>query len=71
MSLGLDEAGSRRLVSHVGIAGRTQQVQTTVHLFFVVQVLVSVDRQERTVTCAPAPNDVAPVVPAIGHDVTI
>jgi hypothetical protein len=58
--LGLAEASSRRLLAHVGIARWTQQIKTTVHFFFVVQLLVSIDRNERAVARAPSSDDVLP-----------
>ena len=59
------------MVPHVCVAGSSQNVQPPVHLFFVVGLAMSVDRQERAITRAPAPNDVAAVVTSVGHDATI
>ena len=67
----MDKANARPLIPHVVITGRSQCVETTIHFFFVVGLLVSVDGQERSVSPAPPPNDVAAVIATVGHDVTI
>jgi hypothetical protein len=41
---GLDQACGCRLIPHICVACRSQLIQTTVHLFFVVRLAVAIDR---------------------------
>jgi hypothetical protein len=68
---GLDQSRLGRLLTDVGVPGSAENIQSTVHLFLVVEILVAFDWQQLTVRGSPSTNHITPVGPAIRDDVVV